>query len=236
MTIAFSQSQAQVRTLGLFTKQPLAGEVKTRLAAGSSPKWAAGVATAFLLDLLERLSQVNARRVLAFAPAEAASYFADLAQGRFLLTPQEEGDLGRRMAAFFTAQLQATPRAIVVLGTDAPTVPLALIEQAFSELDRADVVLGPATDGGYYLVGCAQRVPPIFDGIAWSSSRVLEQTVARLGGAGGRLALLPPWYDVDIIEDWWMLRGHVAAQRHAGLDPGVPHVERLMQDDPCTFP
>jgi len=236
MSTGFSPSEPPLRTLGLFAKQPLAGQVKTRLAAGSSPEWAAKVATAFLLDLLERLTLLNARRVLAFAPAEAASYFAGLFQGRFLLTPQQDGDLGRRMASFFAAQLPVTPRAVVLLGTDSPTLPLALIEQAFSELERADVVLGPATDGGYYLIGCAHRVPPLFDGVAWSSSRVLEQTVARLAVAGGRLALLPPWYDVDTIEDWRMLRGHVAAQRRAGLDPGVPHVERLMQDDPCIFP
>jgi rSAM/selenodomain-associated transferase 1 len=236
MSTAFSPSEPPVRTFGLLAKQPLAGQVKTRLAAGSSPEWAAEVATAFLLDLLERLTLVNARRVLAFAPGEAASYFAYLAQGRFLLTPQGDGDLGRRMAAFFDTQLQATPRAVVLLGTDSPTLPLALIEQAFTELERADVVLGPATDGGYYLIGCAHRVPPIFDDIAWSRSRVLEQTVARLADSGARLAILPPWYDVDTIEDWRMLRGHVAAQRRAGLDPGVPHVERLMQDDPCTFP
>src|SRR5205823_1239656 len=129
------------RTLGLFAKQPRPGLVKTRLAAASSPEWAAAVATACQNDVLDRLSQVAARRVLAFAPPDAAPYFAGLATGRFLLTTQVDGDLGRRMAAFFTEQLQVTPEGVVVVGTDSPTLPLPFIEQAFADLEHADVVL-----------------------------------------------------------------------------------------------
>jgi rSAM/selenodomain-associated transferase 1 len=219
------------RTLGLFAKQPRAGEVKTRLAAATSPAWAARVATAFLQDAVERLSRVNARRVLAHAPAQAGPWFAGLVQERFLLTPQEDGDLGQRMAAFIGGELAAGSRAVVLVGADSPNLPLSFIEQAFTGLERCDVVLGPATDGGYYLVGCAGRVPPIFNGISWSSPRVLADTVARLADTGDQLAVLPPWYDVDTIEDWWMLRGHVAALRRAGIDPGIPHLERLMQEE-----
>src|SRR5262249_48797207 len=116
---------------------------------------------------------------------------------------------------------------IVLLGTDSPTVPLGFIEQAFDELTRADVVLGPATDGGYYLIGCARLVPPIFERVTWGSSRVLLDTITRLTQFDGRVALLPPWYDVDTLSDWWALRGHLAALRRAGIDPGVPHTERL---------
>ena len=116
---------------------------------------------------------------------------------------------------------------MVLVGTDSPTLPLVLIEQAFKDLERADVVLGPATDGGYYLVGC-RRLPPIFEGVAWSSSRTLADTVARLCDPGWRLALLPPWYDVDTADDWQMLRGHVAAMRRAGIDPGMPRTAALL--------
>jgi hypothetical protein len=97
-------------------------------------------------------------------------------------------------------------------------------------LDSHDVVLGPATDGGYYLVGCAREAPAIFANIPWGSSQVLRDTVGAIAGAGCRLALLPPWYDVDTLDDWRMLQGHVAALRQAGLDPGIPHTERLLQE------
>jgi rSAM/selenodomain-associated transferase 1 len=204
--------------------------VKTRLAAATSPEWAARVAEAFLLDQIERLTAVSARLVLAFAPASAEKAFANLVAGRFALVSQTTGDLGDRMANFFAAQLQAGAKRVVLLGTDSPTLPLVYVEQAFQGLANADVVLGPATDGGYYLIGSARRLPPLFEHVVWSSSRVLAQTIAQLTDPSWRIALLPPWYDVDTIEDWCMLRGHVRALRRAGVDPGVPHTERLMQE------
>src|SRR5207244_6856024 len=106
----------------------------------------------------------------------------------------------------------------------------AYIEQAFQELKRVNVVLGPATDGGYYLIGCTRSVPALYENIPWSTSQVLETTVARMNEQRLSLALLPPWYDVDTLDDWRMLQGHVAAQRRAGIDPDVPHTERLLQD------
>ena len=120
------------------------------------------------------------------------------------------------------------PTTVRFTSTDSPTLPPAFVEQAFAELERADVVLGPATDGGYYLLGC-RRLPPIFDGIAWSGSRVLAETVARLSDPAWRLAVLPPWYDVDTPDDWQMLRGHLAALLRAGVDPDLPHTLELLR-------
>jgi rSAM/selenodomain-associated transferase 1 len=219
-----------VAVLGLFAKWPQPGQVKTRLAAATSPSWAARAAEAFLRDGVERLSVLSVQRVLAFAPPSAEPEFRQLVGGWFALLPQTPGDLGSRMASFFAGQLQAGAERVVLLGTDSPTVPLAFIEQAFCELERADVVLGPATDGGYYLIGCARRLPPIFEQITWSSPHVLAQTVAQLTDPAWRLALLPPWYDVDTLEDWWMLQGHLRALRRAGIDPCVPYTERLMAE------
>src|SRR5262249_6231319 len=158
-------------------KQPVPGKVKTRLAAATSPQWAAQVAEACLLDVVGRLAHVEANRVLAYAPRGAEPYFAQAGRG-FTLVPQGDGDLGQRMAAFFTEQLRTGAEAVVLLGTDSPTVPIDFIERAFQELESMGVVLGPATDGGYYLVGCARKLPPIFEGITWSTSAVLGQTVA----------------------------------------------------------
>jgi rSAM/selenodomain-associated transferase 1 len=214
-----------VRVLGVFAKQPVPGRVKTRLARETSPAWAAQVAAALLADVLQRVSTVAARRVIACAPAEAQEWFAALAQDRFELTAQADGNLGERLQQFFAAQ-QAN--AVVVIGTDSPTLPVAFIEHAFEQLATADLVLGPAGDGGYYLIGCGRQLPPVFDGIAWSSPSVLGETVRRLADPSWRLALLPPWYDVDTLADWRMLCGHVAALRRAGVDPGVPHLEAMM--------
>src|SRR5205807_4997142 len=110
--------------------------------------------------------------------------------------------------------------------------PVEYVERAFAELEHADVVLGPATDGGYYLLGCNRRLPPLFDGVGWGGARVLAETLARLPADGWRLALLPPWYDVDTLDDWHMLAGYLAALRRAGLNPGVPRTEALAWEGP----
>jgi rSAM/selenodomain-associated transferase 1 len=216
------------RVLGLFAKWPAPGAAKTRLCAGRPAEWGARVARAFLLDTLERLAGVGDRRVLAFAPPAAQADFAALVRGCFALAPQAAGDLGERLVRFAAEQFAAGAGSLVLVGADSPTLPVEYVERAFAELGRADVVLGPATDGGYYLIGFGSRVPPVFDGIAWGTSRTLADTVARL--AGWRLALLPPWYDVDTPDDWAMLCGHLAALRRAGTDPGAPHTEVLARE------
>jgi rSAM/selenodomain-associated transferase 1 len=211
-------------SLGVFAKWPHPGTVKTRL--GGPAGWNAAVARAFLLDTLARTAGLADRRVLAFAPPEARGPFAALVSG-VVLTPQADGDLGARLHAFLAGELGGGAGKVVVVGTDSPTLPPEYIARAFAALDRADVVLGPATDGGYYLLGC-RRAPPVFDGVAWSSPQVLGETVDRLGDPGWELALLPPWYDVDTPEGWAMLAGHARAMRRAGIDPGIPHTEALL--------
>jgi rSAM/selenodomain-associated transferase 1 len=219
---------APPRVLGLFAKWPAPGAAKTRLAAGD-PAFGARVARAFLLDSLDRLATVDAARVLVFAPPEARAEFAAVTASRFELEAQGPGGLGERLSAFFARRLSAGAGAVVALGSDSPTLPPEIVERAFRDLESADVVLGPAADGGYYLIGCGRKLPPVFEGIDWGTSRVLQQTVARLADPGWRVVLLPPWYDVDTPQDWDMLAGHVAALRRAGADPGVPHTEALLR-------
>jgi uncharacterized protein len=218
------------RSLGIFAKEPRPGQVKSRLASASSPEWAAKVADALLRDTVARLAKIEARRFLVYTPKQGKEYFAALADNQYRLIPQEEGDLGRRMEQFIISQLQAGAQQTIIVGADSPILPPEWIEQAFQELDRADLVIGPATDGGYSLLGCSGRPPPIFNSISWGSETVLWETISRLTNPAWRIALLPPCPDVDTIADLWALKGHIAAQRRAGADPGVPHMERLLQD------
>lgn len=131
------------------------------------------------------------------------------------------------MAAFVRHELGSGANQVVVIGTDSPTLPVALIEAAFEALNAADVVLGPATDGGYYLLGCAGQVPPVFAGIRWGEPTVLAETVMRLSEPRWRLKILPVWSDVDTLNDWHALRGYLAALRRAGIDSELPCTEAL---------
>ena len=94
----------------------------------------------------------------------------------------------------------AEGKRVVLVGSDSPDLPTDRIAQAFSALETAEVVVGPATDGGYYLIGCRGRVPDVFGcGIAWGGTTVLKETLARLAASGTSATLLDPWPDVD---DW----------------------------------
>lgn len=215
--------------LGVFAKQPILGQAKTRLAEETSAAWVQQVAEAFLIDSLDRFNRIQTARALVYTPDSADIYFTSRAHGRYDCMMQGKGDLGTRLQSFFATSRGRGFTRIVAVGTDSPTLPIEYVEEAFQRLERNDVVIGPAFDGGYYLIGSVSKDLPIFDAIPWSTSGVLEATVDRVKKALLSLALLPPWYDVDTAADWAMLRGHVLAMRQARIDPGVPHIEQLIR-------
>lgn len=217
-------------TLGLFVKRPAVGQVKTRLAESLGPERAAEVYGAFVRDLVERFGGVAERRVLGYSPAtnDSRNYFAGLAKSRYQLWPQPETELGGRMAGFFRDQLRDPADRVVLIGSDSPTLPREFVEQAFVMLGEADIVLGPATDGGFYLVGMRGRCWPIFDGIEWSTPTVLADSIDRVRQAGATLALLPPWYDVDTEADFHLLRGHVAGLIQTGAADNLKATVRVL--------
>jgi glycosyltransferase A (GT-A) superfamily protein (DUF2064 family) len=132
------------------------------------------------------------------------------------------------MKAFFEGEFEDGAERVVLVGSDSPSLDPTIVISAFLCLESRDLVLGPATDGGYYLVGAREAVPPIFEGINFGTPAVLGQTIDRLRDTGLSLAVLPPWYDVDTADDLRMLAGHVRALRRAGLNPGLPRIERLL--------
>lgn len=193
--------------LGVFAKYWQPGEVKTRLAATIGEKPASQIYRAFVTALLDRLAQCGDRRVLVYWPPERRQAFAEfVGQRPFGLEPQSEGDLGLRMKRYFETALAAGDRRIVLIGSDSPTLPVDYVHQAFDRLEHQPVVLGPSEDGGYYLIGVAETVPPIFDDVAFSSETLWQETTARLDAAGVDYATLPTWYDVDQATDLDRLR------------------------------
>jgi rSAM/selenodomain-associated transferase 1 len=213
--------------LAVFAKWPEPGRVKTRLAAETSVELAAELAEAMLRDIVRRASAIAAERWLVHAPNSVDGSWASLGLADWQLTPQGDGDLGCRLRRFAQRRLARGDCRIVIIGSDSPTLPVSYLREAFAALEHADIVLGPAADGGYYLLGLTSRLPPIFEGIDWGTSEVLRQTVARLDGF--KLALLPPWYDVDTLDDVRLLAGHLEAMRRAGVDPEAPCCEAVLK-------
>src|SRR6266700_2520981 len=109
--------------LGVFAKYPRSGQVKTRLAAATSPDFAAQVANAMLRDTLDRLAGIEAERWLAYAPADAGAAMTEIARDRYRLTLQGDGDLGQRLDRFYRQHLRSGTQRIVVIGSDSPTLP-----------------------------------------------------------------------------------------------------------------
>ncbi|MEZ6064506.1 MAG: TIGR04282 family arsenosugar biosynthesis glycosyltransferase [Planctomycetaceae bacterium] len=227
------------RTLVVFARRPVAGQVKTRLATSIGPAAAADLYLAFLRDTLRIATLVPVERCIACSPADEATqhWFTTLADQRLTVWPQPAGELGERLAACFEKFLDHPGDRLVVIGSDAPTLPHRLIEQAFDTLDAYDAVIGPAMDGGYYLIGARQTgqgAAALFNEIDWDGPSVLEQTVTRLRESRYSLGLLPPWYDVDTLEDLQALHGHLAALEYAGdfaTAPCTRQALHLLQTD-----
>ena len=115
--------------------------------------------------------------------------------------PQSEGSLGERMNSAVEAAFFERAKRVVVIGTDCPELEALHLSQAFEQLTHRDVVIGPATDGGYYLLGMRRHLPTLFENIAWSTETVLQQTLERAAETSVTVGRLPPLSDVDYAED-----------------------------------
>lgn len=212
--------------LVVLARHPEAGRVKTRLAASIGDGAAAALYRAFLLDLGRRLADHPAWVLhWAFTPADAP-FPADIAGGEKAFA-QTGGDLGDRMASAIERVLAEGHRSAVLIGSDVPHVPISTLEDAFRHLAAgAPLVLGPAEDGGYFLVG-ATSLPPVFCDIRWGGSGVLEATIAAARRAGIEPALVAPTYDIDDREDLERLRAEILAGRIGDLAATEAVLERV---------
>jgi rSAM/selenodomain-associated transferase 1 len=193
----------------VFARVPKLGGVKTRLAATVGPK----AALAAHRLLLGRTLGTGARaggfsdRVLHIAGDDDQGECAALARAwGYRLLPQSGRDLGERMANAIDAAAGEGASAIVI-GSDCAVLSVNDLDEARQALASHDVVLVPAEDGGYALVGCARPWMPIFEGVEWGTSRVLTQTLDRARDAGLSVARLRTLWDIDTEEDWnrWLL-------------------------------
>lgn len=184
----------------VFAREPVAGCAKTRLIPALGAASAARLADAFIHDTLAKAARMrNCGLIIAgtcSGPVRRSGYFRGLAH-RFggQLVDQGEGDLGQRMERML--RRYAEPAGAVLMGTDVPSLPPEFIGRSIEDLRHAGIVIAPALDGGYYLVGIRGQVPPIFEAMKWGGSRVMEQTLRRLRRLHIPYRLGPWWYDID---------------------------------------
>ncbi len=188
--------------LAVFVKEPRPGAVKSRLAARIGPERAAAVYRAIAEEALRRTAPRGDEysRLLFFTPPQARTAVEQWLPGPVLL-PQVEGELGERMSSALSEIFGRGARRAAVVGTDVPRLSREDVRQAFEGLDAHDLVLGPATDGGYYLLALKRPEPALFRGIPWSTPAVLTTTLERAAQSGRSVWLLRTLGDVDTAED-----------------------------------
>jgi uncharacterized protein len=196
---------AEIEHLIVFTRYPQPGQAKTRLIPALGAEGAAALQRQMTEHTLRQVTTLVERRSLAVEIwfAGTATPAADRQQMREWLgsawsyVPQAAGDLGDRLADAVQSAFAAGGQRVVVIGTDCPELGANQLRQAFQLLEQHDAVLGPATDGGYYLIGLRRFVPDLFRDIAWSTAEVLRQTVAAATRAGLTMGYLAPLTDID---------------------------------------
>ena len=229
----------------VFGKPARPGRVKTRLTPPVSARRAAELYDAFARDVMvtaQRFAEARrakghiVRTVLAWAGEDESSPLAKFAATRlgFEIVGQGDGDLGDRLCRVSSRLRGDGSDQLIVIGSDSPTLSTEHLDSARLHLEASDVVFGPSFDGGYYLVGMGESGPSkpaveevIFDGISWSSRRVLEQSWRRATDGGLLCELLGFWYDVDTFDDLRMARFHLV-EYLADRDPLVGQYTRKL--------
>ena len=200
----------------LFARDPVLGQVKTRLSPFLEEEIILKLYTCFLYDSLDKIRQVeNADLFVGVAPSNQSGFFTGMPGTDIRLFVQEGKELGDKMHRAIQDRLAEGYERAVIIGSDSPSLPVSYIERALSS-DK-DLVLGPSTDGGYYLIGMRGKMVEVFDGVSWGTEKVLRETCARLERDGAELELLPVWYDVDSPEDLKFFKTHLQLIEKAGL-------------------
>jgi len=201
------------KALVIVAKEPEEEKVKTRLEICLAPKERMELYRCFLEDTVEEailLTKRNSSNLfIAYTPARAEKTFRKMVGENVSLISQRGSNFGKRLENVFRDIFALDYNQVVLIGSDSPTLPLGFMNDAFQGLRDNDVIIGPATDGGYYLIGLTKVFPELFEGIDWSTSRVLGQTVTAISKLGLRSNFLPVWYDVDTPEQLNFLEAHL---------------------------
>lgn len=188
------------QALIIFIKNPEPGKVKTRLAASVGDAKALEIYLKLLDHTRSVAQRIDANRLLFYSSyVDMQDAWPDADFEKFV---QASGDLGARMTAAFEQAFAERQQKVVIIGSDCRELTAEIVDQAFAELDRHEFVVGPALDGGYYLLGMRAFHPEVFQDVTWSSEDTLDQTLKKMIRPGQSVFMLPELSDVDYLEDW----------------------------------
>ena len=188
-----------MNVVALFLKTPVLGKVKTRLAKSLGDEAALMAYTDLVEYLLKRLGE--SRIHIHHTPADPDPMVNWLGDG-YLFSAQEGSGLGERLIHAMELEFTAGAEKLIFLGGDCPYVNQGRLEEAFAALDDNDVVMGPAADGGYYLIGMNRILPELFTDVAWGTGSVFQTSVEICQKFGFSYTLLVEESDVDDLESW----------------------------------
>jgi rSAM/selenodomain-associated transferase 1 len=190
----------------MFAKHWTPGKVKTRLAATLGDETAAKLQRVFVEHLANRLSFFEAKRQLWFTPMDSRPDWKAPQFAHWSFRSQSSGNLGDRLRHFFSSGFDEGASAVIAIGSDSPWLNQRVLHTAFEYLRQSDAVLGPAVDGGYYLIGLSRDCPSMWDKIRWSHAATREDTIRELSANGHSISMLELGDDVDTIDDLSALR------------------------------
>ncbi len=187
----------------LFVKSPEKGKVKSRLSDAIGEEMALALYRHFVLDTVETLKKERCPFKVCFFPPDSQEMVASWLGNSLTYTPQLGEDLGKRMENAFHQVFSAGFSRAIIIGSDIPDLPVAVLNEALESLKTSDAVIGPAVDGGYYLIGFKKDtvLPDVFRGRTWSTNTVLPETMGLFKRSAYRVHRLPEWRDVDTLED-----------------------------------
>lgn len=214
----------QTVAIGIFCKTPAAGSSKTRLSPPLRAEECAALSACFIRDVAATIHEVvqdgGVTGYAVYTPAGSETALRALLPPAFRLLPQREGEFGGRVVAAMRELLEHHCGAILV-NADSPTLPAAILRAAVDATRRGGVVLSPALDGGYTLIGLSRLHERLFADIPWSTPQVHRRTVERAAELGVPVVNVPGWYDVDDAASLALLEAELAGKPPAFAQAGL---------------
>jgi rSAM/selenodomain-associated transferase 1 len=220
----------------VFYKVPAKGSVKTRLAQSVGDDGACKLYRAMILDLLENLRDIHNHVLLFEAKAEEAYAAPMMETEKFETLPQRGSDLGERMFNALSTAFDGGAELALLIGTDIPQINAGLVKRYLKMLSNRDIVLGPSSDGGYYLIGFKRGsiMKSLFEDVEWSSASVFDVTLKRARNAGLRVGTGPALRDIDLWEDLqWLFKQQKMKKRMPRVYDAFMHCDAGLLPNGC---